>query len=54
MMSETGDGKRRYRCGTCGYRDKWIPGRDSDLERTLRTGCPHCERITTFKKAGIR
>jgi len=31
-----------------------IPGKDIDLERTIKTGCDECERLTTFKKVGIR
>jgi len=48
--------KRRYQCHRrgCSYRDKWIPGRDVDLPLTIRTGCDHCETITTFKKVGVR
>jgi len=47
-------GKRAYRCQRtgCSYR-KWIAGRDSDLPRTIRTGCEYCETITRFKKQGI-
>lgn len=45
-------GKRKYHCKRCHY-SKWIPGRDEDLEKTIRTGCENCERITPFKKVGV-
>jgi len=49
-------GQRRYHCtrSGCSFRDKWIPGRDADLPRTIRTGCDWCETVTTFKKVGVR
>lgn len=47
-----GDGMRRYQCARCGWRDKWIPGRDRELPHSIRTGCEQCETIRRFVKAG--
>ena len=45
-------GQRRYRCTRCGWRDKWIPGRDSELPHSIRTGCEQCGQIARFVQAG--
>lgn len=51
-MTSNGNGKRRYRCQQCGE-DKFVEGRDSDLDREIRTVCPSSGNFRTFRKVGI-
>jgi len=54
MAKLNASNQRKYYCTHCGAY-KWIPGRDSDLSRTIRTGCDSewCGTIRTFKKVGV-